>query len=422
MNYNEAVSWIHGRLRFGIKPGIKRMQWVLNELGNPQNSVKGIHVVGTNGKGSTVNYLKDIFSDAGYKVGTFVSPALEHFRERISINGQMISEEDFLKLVTIAKPIIERLPKETELEEATEFEVITILMFLYFGKINPVDIAIIEAGLGGLHDSTNVFNPLAVIATSIGLDHQAILGQTYQEIAQHKAGVLKDKVPFIFSTERQDVKAVFYHKAKETNSPVYELNKNFNAFGTSDAFDFSWKNHSLTNISLAMNGQHQVSNASLAIMTSLLLKDYYPNVTEKSIKKSLSNSKWAGRTELIKNNILIDGAHNNESVSALVSVLKEHYKDRKIHILFAAIDTKPVDGMLKQLSVFEDITVTSFKFNNALTLDAYPSGYQRVIDYQTWLQQIKTAKANDLFVITGSLYFISQVRHFLMTGNDNLEI
>ncbi|MBJ8349401.1 bifunctional folylpolyglutamate synthase/dihydrofolate synthase [Streptococcus zalophi] len=422
MNYNEAVSWIHGRLRFGIKPGIKRMKWVLNELGNPQNSVKGIHVVGTNGKGSTVNYLKDIFSDTGYKVGTFVSPALENFRERISINGQMIPEADFLQLVTIVKPIVERLPKETDLENATEFEVITVLMFLYFGKINPVDIAIIEAGLGGLHDSTNVFNPLAVIATSIGLDHQKILGESYHEIAQHKVGVLKDKVPFIFASELPEVKTVFYQKAKETNSPVFELNKDFKAFGTSDAFDFSWKNHSLTNISLAMNGQHQVNNASLAIMTSLLLKDYYPNVTEKSIKKSLSNSKWAGRTELIKNNILIDGAHNNESVSALVSVLKEHYKDRRIHILFAAIDTKPVDGMLKQLSVFEDITVTSFKFYNALTLDAYPSGYQRVIDYQTWLQQIKTAKANDLFVITGSLYFISQVRHFLMTGNDNLEI
>ncbi|MBJ8325469.1 bifunctional folylpolyglutamate synthase/dihydrofolate synthase [Streptococcus pacificus] len=422
MNYNEAVSWIHGRLRFGIKPGIKRMKWVLNELGNPQNFVKGIHVVGTNGKGSTVNYLKDIFSDAGYKVGTFVSPALENFRERISINGQMIPEADFLKLVTIVKPIVERLPKETDLENATEFEVITVLMFLYFGKINPVDIAIIEAGLGGLHDSTNVFNPLAVIATSIGLDHQNILGQSYQEIAQHKVGVLKDKVPFIFASELPEVKTVFYQKAKETNSPVYELNKDFKAFGTSTSFDFSWKNQEITSISLAMSGQHQVYNASLAIMSSLLLKDHYLKINESGIKESLKNSRWAGRTEVVGKSILIDGAHNNESVSALISVLKESYQDRKIHVLFAAIDTKPVDSMLKQLSVFEDITVTSFKFYNAIALDDYPSNYQRVKDYQTWLERVKSAKEDDLFVITGSLYFISQVRHFLMTGNDDLEI
>ena len=164
MNYQESLDWIHSKLKFGIKPGVSRVEWLLNELGNPQDRVKGIHIVGTNGKGSTVNYLQNTFTAAGYEVGTFISPFIMDFRERISINGQMISKEDLTLMVNRIKPIVERLPLETPWEAATEFEIITVLMFLYFGEVHPVDIAFIEAGMGGLHDSTNVFTPLAVSA------------------------------------------------------------------------------------------------------------------------------------------------------------------------------------------------------------------------------------------------------------------
>ena len=172
MIYQEALDWIHGQLKFGIKPGLERMAWMLEELGNPQDNLKAVHIVGTNGKGSTVNALQTIFSQAGYEVGTFTSPYIIDFKERISINGQMISEENLLGLVERVKPVVERLPKETEHENATEFEIITVLMFLYFGQVHPVDIAFIEAGMGGLHDSTNLFSPLAVICPSIGLDQK----------------------------------------------------------------------------------------------------------------------------------------------------------------------------------------------------------------------------------------------------------
>ena len=182
MTYQEALDWIHGQLKFGIKPGLERMAWMLKELGNPQDNLKAVHIVGTNGKGSTVNALQTIFTQAGYEVGTFTSPYIIDFKERISLNGQMISEEDLLDLVNRVKPVVERLPKETEHENATEFEIITVLMFLYFGQVHPVDIAFIEAGMGGLHDSTNLFKPLAVLCPSIGLDHQAILGNTHAEL------------------------------------------------------------------------------------------------------------------------------------------------------------------------------------------------------------------------------------------------
>lgn len=414
MIYQEALDWIHGQLKFGIKPGLERMAWMLEELGNPQDNLKAVHIVGTNGKGSTVNALQTIFSQAGYEVGTFTSPYIIDFKERISINGQMISEENLLGLVERVKPVVERLPKETEHENATEFEIITVLMFLYFGQVHPVDIAFIEAGMGGLHDSTNLFSPLVVICPSIGLDHQAVLGNTHAEIATEKAGVLKNGASFIYATDRTDVRDVFKQKANEEGSKTYELGKDFTAEGSSHSFDFIYKEQRLEGISLAMAGQHQVANASLAIMASLLLQKDYPKVTPELIKDALAHASWLGRTEFLMPNLMIDGAHNNESVKVLIDLLRSEYADKDIELLFAAIDTKPIDSMLAQLESVGDLTVTSFEHPNSVKLDKYPVTYKQVSDFQTWIEEHVTANDDKLYVITGSLYFISQVRKWIL--------
>ena len=414
MIYQEALDWIHGQLKFGIKPGLERMAWMLEELGNPQDNLKAVHIVGTNGKGSTVNALQTIFSQAGYEVGTFTSPYIIDFKERISINGQMISEENLLGLVERVKPVVERLPKETEHENATEFEIITVLMFLYFGQVHPVDIAFIEAGMGGLHDSTNLFSPLVVICPSIGLDHQAVLGNTHAEIATEKAGVLKNGASFIYATDRTDVRDVFKQKANEEGSKTYELGKDFTAEGSSHPFDFIYKEQRLEGIALAMAGQHQVANASLAIMASLLLQKDYPKVTPELIKDALAHASWLGRTEFLMPNLMIDGAHNNESVKVLIDLLRSEYADKDIELLFAAIDTKPIDSMLAQLESVGDLTVTSFEYPNSVKLDKYPVTYKQVSDFQTWIEEHVTANDDKLYVITGSLYFISQVRKWIL--------
>ena len=408
------MDWIHGQLKFGIKPGLERMAWMLEELGNPQDNLKAVHIVGTNGKGSTVNALQTIFSQAGYEVGTFTSPYIIDFKERISINGQMISEENLLGLVERVKPVVERLPKETEHENATEFEIITVLMFLYFGQVHPVDIAFIEAGMGGLHDSTNLFSPLVVICPSIGLDHQAVLGNTHAEIATEKAGVLKNGASFIYATDRTDVRDVFKQKANEEGSKTYELGKDFTAEGSSHSFDFIYKEQRLEGIALAMAGQHQVANASLAIMASLLLQKDYPKVTPELIKDALAHASWLGRTEFLMPNLMIDGAHNNESVKVLIDLLRSEYADKDIELLFAAIDTKPIDSMLAQLESVGDLTVTSFEYPNSVKLDKYPVTYKQVSDFQTWIEEHVTANDDKLYVITGSLYFISQVRKWIL--------
>ena len=414
MIYQEALDWIHGQLKFGIKPGLERMAWMLEELGNPQDNLKAVHIVGTNGKGSTVNALQTIFSQAGYEVGTFTSPYIIDFKERISINGQMISEENLLGLVERVKPVVERLPKETEHENATEFEIITVLMFLYFGQVHPVDIAFIEAGMGGLHDSTNLFSPLVVICPSIGLDHQAVLGNTHAEIATEKAGVLKNGASFIYATDRTDIRDVFKQKANEEGSKTYELGKDFTAEGSSHSFDFIYKEQRLEGIALAMAGQHQVANASLAIMASLLLQKDYPKVTPELIKDALAHASWLGRTEFLMPNLMIDGAHNNESVKVLIDLLRSEYADKDIELLFAAIDTKPIDSMLAQLESVGDLTVTSFEYPNSVKLDKYPVTYKQVSDFQTWIEEHVTANDDKLYVITGSLYFISQVRKWIL--------
>ena len=420
MIYQEALDWIHGQLKFGIKPGLERMAWMLEELGNPQDNLKAVHIVGTNGKGSTVNALQTIFSQAGYEVGTFTSPYIIDFKERISINGQMISEENLLGLVERVKPVVERLPKETEHENATEFEIITVLMFLYFGQVHPVDIAFIEAGMGGLHDSTNLFSPLAVICPSIGLDHQAVLGNTHAEIATEKAGVLKNGASFIYATDRTDVRDVFKQKANEEGSKTYELGKDFTAEGSSHSFDFIYKEQRLEGIALAMAGQHQVANASLAIMASLLLQKDYPKVTPELIKDALAHASWLGRTEFLMPNLMIDGAHNNESVKVLIDLLRSEYADKDIELLFAAIDTKPIDSMLAQLESVGDLTVTSFEYPNSVKLDKYPVTYKQVSDFQTWIEEHVTANDDKLYVITGSLYFISQVRKWILEQESNV--
>ena len=413
MNYQESLDWIHSKLKFGIKPGVSRVEWLLKELGNPQDRVKGVHIVGTNGKGSTVNYLQNTFTAAGYEVGTFISPFIMDFRERISIDGQMISKEDLTLMVNRIKPIVERLPQETTWEAATEFEIITVLMFLYFGEVHPVDIAFIEAGMGGLHDSTNVFTPLAVICTSIGLDHQAYLGETHAAIAQNKAGVLKAGVPLIYATDREDVAEVFEERGQELACPSYRLGRDFGFQDRGVFFDFFYQDKCIKGIRLEMPGQHQKANASLALMTMQLLKEQYPALTKEIILSALSRSRWLGRTEFIRPNLMIDGAHNNESVQVLVDVLQSSYADKEIHILFAAIEGKPVTTMLEMLAQFASLTVTSFQFPMALKEEAYPSTYPYISSWQDWLEKVE-GDGDKLYVITGSLYFISEIRQALL--------
>lgn len=273
--YDEALQWIHNRLRFGMKPGLERMNWMLEQLDYPHQNIKAIHIAGTNGKGSTVTYLRYMLQEAGYDVGTFTSPYIETFNERISINGTPISDEEMLRLVQEVKAVVERV-EETEFGAATEFEVITLMFFLYFGYHNRVDYVLVEAGLGGRYDSTNVVEPLLTIITNIGFDHMAILGNTVDKIAFEKAGIIKRGVPLVTGVEQKEAIEVIEGIARDHEASLDRLGSEFtiesySALENGEAFTLQTPIHTYENLELGMFGYHQVKNASLAVRALELL-------------------------------------------------------------------------------------------------------------------------------------------------------
>ncbi|MDT3994355.1 folylpolyglutamate synthase/dihydrofolate synthase family protein, partial [Mammaliicoccus fleurettii] len=370
MDYLDSLHWIHERTKFGIKPGVKRMKWMLSKLDHPEDNIQAVHVVGTNGKGSTVSYLRNALVANNYEVGTFTSPYIVTFNERISINGVPITNDELIDLVQIVKPISERLETETDLGPATEFEIITLIMFVYFGSIRPVDFVIVEAGLGALNDSTNVFQPIMTVLTSIGLDHTNILGDTYMDIAREKAGVIKPSVPLVYSIKPKDA-LHFVREVVETNyNKGLELDRDIHVISDDAEFTYRYESYELENIQLKMIGQHQHENAALAITT--LIEMFQRGIIQLDFNKmidAIENTTWSGRIEKVKDQplILIDGAHNKESIDALVNTLNQYYSDKKIDVLFAAIEGKPIGKMLNSLEdVANRFYVTTFDFPKAL--------------------------------------------------------
>lgn len=410
MTIQEALNWIHSFKAYGRKVDLDLMAWLLNQLDKPQNEFPAIHVVGTNGKGSVTAYLRTIFSQAGYKTGSFTSPFITRFNERIAINGQDISDQDLVRCVLRLKPFILNLPLETKWDRPTEFEIVTLLMFIYFAEINPVDLAIIEAGIGGKNDATNVFQALAVVCPSISPDHQEKLGQTLSSIAQHKAGVLKGHEFLILGKLDTIAANVFIDQAHKHQSKVYALGTAFSINSNRETFDFHWQNQSIKGVKLQMLGNYQQENASLAIMTALLLQKEFPKLNSQSFPQALSQVKWPGRTEFVSDNLMLDGAHNPDSVMKLRELLLTNYSHKQIHILFAGIRRKPLGDLLDILSDFE-VTVTTFDFFEAEELENYPNHLTKVTDYRTWIDSSKLS--NDLYLVTGSLYFISEVRDYI---------
>lgn len=415
MNYLESLYWIHERYKFGIKPGVKRMEWMLDKLDNPQHKIKGIHVVGTNGKGSTVSYLKDALIANHYEVGTFTSPYIETFNERISLNGQPISDEEIVQLVEIVKPVSEQLEVETDLGTATEFEIITMMMFVYFGTVHPVDFVIVEAGLGAKNDSTNVFTPVMSILTSIGLDHTNIIGDTYIDIAKEKAGVIKVGVPLVYAVKNEDAQEYINSVVAEKHIKGIKLDRDIQIVQKGDEFTFRYKSYELEAIELKMIGTHQQENAALAIATLLEMYDRGMLLLDfNKMIHAIEDTTWTGRIEKIQEHptIILDGAHNLESIEVLVDTMKSHYAGHKIDVLFSAIDGKPIGRMLKSLEeISEHFYVTSFDFPKALPLDTLYEHVEhdkriKVKDYADFIRNYE----GDVLLVTGSLYFISAVK------------
>ena len=413
MNYTETLNFIHSFKGNGRRPQLERMHWLLKQAGNPQTHFPTVHIVGTNGKGSTTSYLQSILTKSGYQVGTFTSPYITRFNERISINGTEIPDKDLISLVAKAQVILSDLEEHTNFGRPTEFELVTLLMFLYF-DLKQVDMAIIEAGIGGRLDSTNVLSPELVICTSIGFDHTETLGDSLLDIANHKAGVMRENTPILLGRVSTEVEHFFNQKSHDLQAPLAIIDREIQPLPKDNqTIQISYDHWESPNLKLPMLGQHQENNAGLAVTAAHLLAQTFPKITDKSIQEGIEETHWPGRSEWIGNNIYLDGAHNPQGIASLKQVLKDNFANRRVHILFAGLRRKPLADLLEELKDY-DITVTSFDFFEALPLDDYPKDFKRVADYRDWLAQAESANSDDLFVVTGSLYFISAVRNYLI--------
>jgi len=431
--YEDAISWIHSRLRLGIKPGLKRMEWMMERLDHPERRIKSVHIGGTNGKGSTVTYLRSILEEAGYSVGTFTSPYFEQFNERISINGRPIKDEDIIKLANNIYPLSEEL-EASELGGPTEFEIITAMAMQYFGQINPVDIVLFEVGLGGRFDSTNIIYPILSIITNIGLDHTAILGDTYEKIASEKAGIIKPGTAVVSGVKQKEAMEVIMHTANEMKAPLYILGSKFyleNHSSTSSGEKFTQKTpfSELPNLEISMAGKHQIENASLAVMGAEILKRYFSFLIENEhIRAGLKKAYWPGRFEILSQDpvVIIDGAHNEEGVTSLVSELENRYHDKKINLIFAALADKKLDKMIMNLDrIANQITFVDFNYPRAaqakdLFVISKNENKHYDIDWKSTItKEISSLKENDILVITGSLYFLSAIKPYLLKCLEN---
>lgn len=426
----EAIEWIHSRLPFGMRPGLDRVKALLELIDNPEQNLQMIHVAGTNGKGSTVSYLSCMLQELGLSVGTFTSPFIEVFNERIAINGQWIPDEAIIRLVNKYQPFVALLDDQPAVAGITEFELLTVMGLDYFQE-QQVDVAIIEVGLGGLLDSTNVIEPILTAITTIGMDHTDILGETLEDIATQKAGIIKPNVPLVTGKIEEAALKVIKETAMKQNAPIKCFEEDYQVVYQGpdskwgEIFDFYNEAGKIKNIKTPLLGEHQIENASLAIelFFSYCHLKQIP-IKQEWIINGLAQTRWPARMEKISDEpfIVMDGAHNNHAMKRLVENVMREFPQRKIWILFSALETKDITQMLAELARIpsSELLVTTFDHPKALHIEKLKSmsGVTSIKTAAAWqlglADLLEKSMADDLILITGSLYFVSEIRQFLL--------
>lgn len=422
MNYNEALTYIHKTLKFGIKLGLENIRVLLELLGNPHKNLHFIHIAGTNGKGSTAAFINSILIEAGYKTGLFTSPYIQRFTERIKINNNEISENNICHLTKIVKDKVKQMIR-LGYNHPTEFEIVTAIAFLYYSQ-NNCDIVVLETGLGGRFDSTNIIEaPLACVITSISYDHTDKLGKSIEEIAFEKAGIIKKNSDVILYPQHKDAEKVFDNICKKQQAILHKIDLSpltVLSFDI-DGQNFDYKKYNTLHISLL--GEHQIKNAIIAINTIEILKQKSFTIPDKAIRNGLLNAKWPGRFEILKKApvLIIDGAHNSEGAKILAHTLEQYFPKAKKTIIMGVLKDKDVNALINAILPVADnfITVTP-KSDRALPaeeLTALIAAHEKKVKTACSISEaIKYAlnmKENYIICAFGSLYYIGEIRTFL---------
>lgn len=427
MTIETALEWIHSRLKFNIRPGLTRIEGLLKWLGNPEKELSMIHVAGTNGKGSTVAFIRGILEQLDLTVATFTSPFIETFGERMAINGHPIPDDKLIMYVEQLKPFVEEMDKDESLAGITEFEIITALAFRYFAD-EHVDVALIEVGLGGLLDSTNVIQPVATAITTIGMDHMDILGDTLEKIAAQKAGIIKPNTPLVTGKIADEALAVIAQTAQKNQAQHYQYGIDYQVeILENERFNYKDDEIHLLNLEKALLGLHQIDNAALAVkLTMVYAQKVGLSLSEEAIRKGLKRTFWPARMEEISRVplTLLDGAHNVHAMQRLLENLKNEFSGRKITILFSALVTKDIPEMIKMLQTVDnsELILTTFDYPKALKLEDFTYlKKENVALAEDWKSTYSALKANlqkdDVLLMTGSLYFMSQIRAYILESD-----
>ena len=387
----------------GIKLGLEAMEQALELLGHPQREVAFVHVAGTNGKGSTIAFLESILREHGVTIGKFMSPCILDVHDQIQINGEPISAVEMDELFQEMKSV-------GLSAKCTDFELLTCAALLFFKK-KGVDIALIETGMGGLLDSTNVITPLVSVIPSIALEHTNFLGNTLTDIARHKAGIIKNGVPVVIGNLPVEALAVITETAKEKGSKLLMLGTDFMVKGES----YVYAKVKFDTLARKMVGKHQAENMALAITVFLLVAERLAiQLNEEAIKKGVASTTLAGRFEEVLPGVYFDGAHNPASVEKLVDTIKEHFPRKNIEFIVGMLTDKDVDTVLRQLETVST-TFTFVNFDNPRAMKAKDLiTKSRAVDRRIthdpigYLHGPKDERT--IVVVTGSLYLLSLLR------------
>lgn len=429
MIYEEAMKYISSIGKFGSNYGLKRTFRLLELLGNPDKKLKLIHVAGTNGKGSTTAMITKVLRGMGYKVGMYTSPYIEEFEERIQINGENIPKEKLVSLLVEVKEAVEKVIKEGY-DHPTQFEILTALMFLYFYR-EKVDYGVVEVGLGGALDSTNVLTPIVSVITSISYDHMNILGDTIEEIAEQKAGIIKEGIPVVVYPEEKNVQDVIVKKAEEMNSRIRLVQKNSVKLLNINRDDMYQEVQVSTmkndyKVKLPLLGAHQMLNLAVVLNTiEVIFEGQNEKLNVKLVEKSLEDVEWKGRLEVLNKKplIVIDGAHNIDGIKSLTYNVNKYFKYKNMILLLGILADKQVDEMIKEIVPFaekvyaltphsdraqlsQELKNKIVKYNkNVIAIESYEEAVSKAIS---------EADEDDLILISGSLYMIGDMRKILV--------
>ena len=413
-NVDQLIKRIYSLPKLHPKNDLSYIKRVLKQLNNPQNSFKTIHVTGTNGKGSTSYYLSNLLQKAGQKTGLFVSPYIYEFNERIQLNGKNISDNDLIKVANKIEAAIENLKKDDPKFSLVTFEYEVAMAFQFFAQ-EKCDYAVIEVGIGGEHDKTNVIIPEVSVITTIGLDHEKIIGPTLADIAKEKSGIIKRNKPVVMGNIPKDVVPILLNKAHNENSTTFLLGRDFYVESNKDKIKYQ---DSENKYEFLLRPLVESYDIGVAVKTIQLLKI---NLDKKMVEDAINDTRIPGRYDLIQDNpkIIVDGAHNLQAMSNLLNLVRKQ-KIGKIYVLLGMMKDKDLGPILK-LFKKEKVTLTRINYPRAAKLKDFPKDAQEKYDYEENFEvaydNLKTnLKTNDILVVTGSFYLVGAILNYCRRG------